>query len=185
MRVALPQSNVQEAEYELLRASDPESSDFGKHWSHDRVNRWFLPDQNHIDEVVLWLRRSDYRSKVILSPCKGFLFFNSLVSEMEPLLPTSYYIYKHEATSRVQFGHTSYQVPPPLNQHVDFFTIFAFWDAPLTPNRMKRAQPGNRFLFRSRRAILQKTQKLFRPIAASSSHQTAFNSCMVSPGLTT
>lgn len=121
--IALTQQNVDTAELELHRVSDPSSPDFGQHWSPSRVMKWFSPPIESVSNVVQWLNQSGIPSACITSSSGGsWLRFHASVSELENLLSTSYYTYTRSASDAVHLGCEEYSVPRRLAKHINFIT---------------------------------------------------------------
>ena len=96
LKVARTQQNLHQLEELLLSVSDPESASYGQHLSPEDVIKKFSPSDDTIDLVTGWLVESGFdRSRIKLSPNRGWLQVESSVAEAERLLNAEYYTYLH------------------------------------------------------------------------------------------
>lgn len=55
IRIALTQRNLDTGYDHLMSVSDPESADFGKHWSVEEIHNHFAPSEATKEAVKAWL----------------------------------------------------------------------------------------------------------------------------------
>jgi tripeptidyl-peptidase-1 len=58
VRIGLTQQNLHRAEEFINEVAHPESRNYGKHWSPQKVAEMFQPSQESIDVVRNWLEES-------------------------------------------------------------------------------------------------------------------------------
>ncbi|KAL8902038.1 MAG: hypothetical protein Q9207_004903 [Kuettlingeria erythrocarpa] len=129
MRIALTQSNLDQAEEFLMDVSHPESPNFGKHWSHEEIANKFAPSPDSVDTVKSWLVESGIApERISRSQSLGWLKFDATVAEAETLLKTKYHLYKH-STGKPHVACSSYHLPKHITRHIDFITPTVHFDA--------------------------------------------------------
>ncbi|KAG4417406.1 hypothetical protein IFR04_009475 [Cadophora malorum] len=131
VRIGLAQQNLHRAEEFINQVSHPESPDYGKHWSPQKVVDMFSPSAEAIDAVQQWLSGSgiDLR-RVRMSQSRNWMTFNATAMEAERLLKTEYHLYKHEAGhEHVACKH--YSIPGHLTDHIDIVTPTVHFDMQL------------------------------------------------------
>lgn len=122
MRIALTQSNLDQADDFLLDVSHPESPNFGKHWTHEEIANKFAPSPETFDTVKSWLVSSGIApERISKSQSLGWLKFHATVAEAESLLKTEYHLYKHEI-GKPHVACSDYHLPEHVAPHVDFIT---------------------------------------------------------------
>lgn len=105
MRIGLTQRNLDRGAELLRDVSDPDSQNYGKHWTKQQVAEMFAPSKESVDIVKRWLGSSGITADRILhSRDSGWLTFNASVEEAENLLQTEYYTYDHSIESRSAIG---------------------------------------------------------------------------------
>lgn len=57
IRIALTQSNLDKGYGLLMQVSDPDSEDFGRHWTLDEIHDYFAPSPETREAVKEWLER--------------------------------------------------------------------------------------------------------------------------------
>ena len=135
VRIGLAQQNLHRAEEFINQVSHPESPDYGKHWSPQKVVDMFSPSAEAIDAVQQWLSASgiDLR-RVRMSQSRNWMTFNATTMEAERLLKTEYHLYKHEAGhEHVACKH--YSIPGHLTDHIDIVTPTVHFDKQLGNSR--------------------------------------------------
>ena len=119
LRIAMKQSNLDNAEDWLMSVSDPKSDKFGKFWTKDDVATAFRPSDESIKSVVQWLLDNGVEQQRILqSDDKQWLKLNVTANEAEELFQTEYYEYNTEGHTTI--GCDSYNLPISLRNHIDF-----------------------------------------------------------------
>ncbi|KAF7346774.1 Subtilisin-like protein [Mycena sanguinolenta] len=121
LRFTLAQSNVDRLESLLLDVSDPQSPNYGKHWTHAQVKEVFRPSGETVDTVRGWLVQDAgiAAEKIELNGNGDMMQVNVTISEAEALLKAEYYVYgDDEGTVRVGC-HEGYTLPHHVAKHVD------------------------------------------------------------------
>lgn len=120
LSIALVQSNIHSLEDYLLDIADPDSPNYGKHWTPAQVRNTFRPSQESVDVVHTWLASDGvHPGRVKFSPDGMHLRVNVSVSEAERLLATEYYVYQHEdGTEHLACQH-GYHLPEHVSRHVE------------------------------------------------------------------
>ncbi|KAL9011477.1 MAG: hypothetical protein Q9173_003676 [Seirophora scorigena] len=128
MKVALTQSNLDNADEFLMDVSHPDSPNFGKHWTHEQIANKFAPSSESVNTVKEWLASSGIApERISRSQSLGWLKFDATVAEAESLLKTEYHLYKHE-TGKPHVACSSYNIPKHVMPHVDFITPTVHFD---------------------------------------------------------
>ena len=97
VKIGLAQRNLDSIEDLLMTVSHPDSPDYGKHWSVDKIVDHFAPATETVNAVVDWLMQSGVeRSRLRLSSSKGWIQVNMTVAEVEELLKTEYHVYEDD-----------------------------------------------------------------------------------------
>ncbi|TVY58927.1 Aorsin [Lachnellula cervina] len=121
VRIGLTQSNLHKAEEYILDVSDPESPNFGKHWSAEKIANTFAPSKKTQDGVVDWLVKSGIdvgRHKY--STGRNWLEINATVAETEGLFNTEYHYYEHDISGGHRIACDEYHLPQSVREHIDF-----------------------------------------------------------------
>ncbi|CAA9963433.1 Protease s8 tripeptidyl peptidase protein [Pyrenophora teres f. maculata] len=120
VKIALKQSNMDQAESWLHDVASPESPNFGKHWTLEQVTEAFRPPQDAVDAVIDWLHSSGvHRDNVTHSDNKQWLVFPCSAEQAETLFHTDYYEY-HDLEGRSLAGNEGYHLPRDISDVVDF-----------------------------------------------------------------
>ncbi|KAF8212835.1 peptidase S8/S53 domain-containing protein [Mycena galopus ATCC 62051] len=98
LKFSLTQSNLNNLETFLLDVSDPQSPNYGKHWSPARVKETFRPSAETINIVHAWLAHDAGIpiEKIRLSANGDILHLDLTIAEAETILQTEYYVYSAE-----------------------------------------------------------------------------------------
>jgi len=81
----------------LMDVSHPESPNYGKHWSAEKVADMFAPSKESVEAVRAWLHSSGFHpERVKLSPGRNWVDVNATTAEVEALLEAEYHVYSHE-----------------------------------------------------------------------------------------
>ncbi|KAI0663745.1 subtilisin-like protein [Cubamyces menziesii] len=130
LRIGLAQSNLEALEEFLLDVSDPESPNYGGHWSPAKVAATFRPSSESVDTVRGWLAESGIGAeRVRLTPGASWLVANVTVAEAEELLGTEYYVYQHADSGHKQVGcDKAYHLPEHVSKHVELITPTIHFD---------------------------------------------------------
>jgi tripeptidyl-peptidase-1 len=120
LRFALTQPNIDNMGQYLEDVSDPDSPNYGNHWSMEKVAEVFAPSPETIAIVRSWLNNHGFAyERIRLSPTRLWLELNATVEEAEDLLRTEYNVYKHE-TGTEHVACNEYHLPQHISPHVDF-----------------------------------------------------------------
>ncbi len=129
VRIGLTQENLHRAEEFLGDVSNPDSPNYGRHWSKEKVIETFAPKKETIDDVMEWLETEGIApARVRLSNARNWLFFNATVREVERLLKTEYHIYRHFQHGASHVACEQYHVPEHLLGHIDMVTPTVHFD---------------------------------------------------------
>jgi tripeptidyl-peptidase-1 len=123
LKFSLAQSNLEKLEDFLLDIADPQSPNYGQHWSPARVKETFRPSAETVDTVHAWLTHEAgiHADNIQLSPSSEILQLNVTVAEAERLLQAEYFVYSAEEDGSMRVGcHGGYTLPAHVEKHVDF-----------------------------------------------------------------
>ena len=119
LRIGLTHRNTHTLEDELNAVAHPDSPNYGKHWTTQRVVEHFAPSRETINAVTDWLISSGVsRERLRLSNSRGWLEFNASVAEAESLLHTEYHVFE-DTDGAERVGCDAYHVPEHLVAHID------------------------------------------------------------------
>ncbi|KAI0749771.1 subtilisin-like protein [Daedaleopsis nitida] len=124
LNIALRQSNLDKLDAYLLDVADPESPNYGKHWTAAQVAQTFRPSKESMQTVHAWLLEEGMdASRLRFSKDRGYMHMNVTVAEAERLLAADYYVYRHAESGIEHVGcHSGYHLPEHLVAHVDMVT---------------------------------------------------------------
>ena len=123
VRIALTQRNPQDGHEHLMDMSNPQSPNFGKHWTAQQVHDFFSPSFETINSVREWLSSSGIDvSRHKIASSRGHIQFDASVSEVEHLLGTQYNLWEYGETGAQTLSCDSYHVPASVQHHIDFIT---------------------------------------------------------------
>ncbi|KAJ6592444.1 subtilisin-like protein [Mycena capillaripes] len=121
LKFSLAQSNLDQLESFVMDVSDPQSPNYGKHWTSARVKETFRPSKETVDTVQVWLLHDAgiHASKISLSPNGDILKLNVTIAEAERLLRAEYYVYGDQ-DGNVRVGcHNGYTLPEHVSEHIE------------------------------------------------------------------
>lgn len=120
VRIGLKQANLDRAHEYIMDVSDPESPNFGKHWSAEKVANTFMPAKESTDTILEWLADHGVDpSRLSFSTGRNWIEFDSPVHEVESLLNTNYHYYEHQEGG-FRVACDEYHVPHHVSKHLDF-----------------------------------------------------------------
>ncbi|OSD06822.1 subtilisin-like protein [Trametes coccinea BRFM310] len=124
LSIALVQPNLHNLESYLLDIADPDSPNYGKHWTPAQIAETFRPSKESVDVVHSWLMSDGVDpARIELSDNGQYVRVNVSVSEAERLLATEYYVYQEDASSTNHLACGSgYHLPEHVSRHVDVVT---------------------------------------------------------------
>lgn len=144
VHIAVAQSNISEAGSALLAISDPESPQYGRHWSPSEVARAFAPAAEDVTSVMKWLASSGIPSeRVGRSQGADQLRFDSTAGELGRILNTTYYHYTNVNGQETQVACEAYHLPPSVASLIDYVTPTLPHASGRLPGR-KRTMPYTR-----------------------------------------
>ncbi|SMR49829.1 unnamed protein product [Zymoseptoria tritici ST99CH_3D1] len=113
--------NLDKAEDCVMDVSDPDSLNYGKHWTAQQVQDFFRPTDETIDAVRQWIEETIARD-IDHTLHKGHLRFMATTSELESLLETEYHYHHHDLVRRGVPATDIYHVPEHVRRHLDYIT---------------------------------------------------------------
>ena len=123
-----------------MDVSDPQSPNFGKHWSMEEISRMFSPSVETVDAVRDWLSQSGISPKRhSIAASKGHIQFMANMGEVEDLLATEYHTYEHEETGAISISCDQYHLPSHIKHHIDFVTPSVGFESAMHPKLGKRS----------------------------------------------
>lgn len=126
--------------------------------SQNEVIELFAPDSKSIDAVKSWLIKSGVPANKITVPrSKGWVNFDTTVSQLEGLLGAKYHAYDHISARNAHIGTDEYHLPREISDVVSFVTpgvVFAPTKA-VSTSAQKRANKADLF----------STRQPFRPFS--------------------
>lgn len=121
--------------------------------SQQEVIELFAPDSKSVDAVKNWLIKSGVPANKITVPrSKGWVNFDTTVSQLEGLLGAKYHAYDHISARHAHIGTDEYHLPREISDVVSFVTpgvVFAPTKA-LSTAAQKRANTNKADLFSTR-----------------------------------
>lgn len=137
VRIGLTQQNLHRAEEFIYDVANPNSPNYGKHWSAAEVIEMFKPKRESVDAVMKWLESEGiHPSRMKMSVSKTWITLNATVREMEQILKTEYHVYKHETQNNTHHvACDKYHVPEYIAEHVDIITPTVHFDKGLGHER--------------------------------------------------
>lgn len=137
MKIALAQKNLDKGRLWLDDVSNPESANYGKHWTANQVAEAFRPSDESVAAVKTWLVSSGIRANQIKqSQGRNWLEFEASVDEAERLLNAKYHVYRHEH-GQPHVACDEYSIPSGLADHIDLITPTVHFDAKLRRERRR------------------------------------------------
>ena len=92
VRIALTQSNLDEGYAHLMGVSDPDSPNYGQHWTIDDIHSKFAPSDESIEAVKTWLEDFGIqRDHISESASRQWLAVHISANDAERLLNAEYY----------------------------------------------------------------------------------------------
>ncbi|UZJ55505.1 hypothetical protein CBS101457_004825 [Exobasidium rhododendri] len=173
IRIALKQSNMENLDQFLMEVSEPDSANYGKHWSPDQILSTFAPSQETRDTVTAWLIASGIVSQRLShnTGSGGWISFEATVAEAETLFQTQYHSWTNPfANDGLPHAAVSgaYSLPAHVQPHVDFVTPTLHFDTKLSQKKQKRDITGARSIDGSN--TLEKRVKNMKKIKLGSPH---------------
>nr|POE59080.1 tripeptidyl-peptidase sed1 [Quercus suber] len=121
VRIGMTQSNLDLGHDHLMDISDPESENYGKHWSAEDVHDLFAPSSKTVDAVRSWLEAAGIQAeRISQSVNKQWMQFDATTAELEDLVKAKYHHFEHSALGRTSVACDEYHVPADVREHVDY-----------------------------------------------------------------
>lgn len=109
VRIGLTQRNLDQGYDLLMDVSDPDSKNFGKHWTGEQIVEQFSPTKESIGAIRGWLMGSGIsENRIIHSMGYEWIHFNATVQEAEELFQTEYHLFEHGLELRSTVGCDEY-----------------------------------------------------------------------------
>ncbi|KAK1240117.1 hypothetical protein MKX08_007559 [Trichoderma sp. CBMAI-0020] len=121
MRIGLSQRNLDQGHDLLMDVSDPNSENYGKHWTAERITEMFSPSHDSIEAIREWLTSSGIsEDRINHSLGYEWIHFDATAQEAEELFQTEYHVFQHGLEFRSTVACDEYKVPRHLARHIDF-----------------------------------------------------------------
>ncbi|KAI0477842.1 subtilisin-like protein [Xylariaceae sp. FL0804] len=121
VRIGLKQRNLEHGDRFLADVADPDSPNYGKHWSAEQVANFFAPAPETSDTLIEWLASAGVAAdRVTHSVGRNWLEFSATVAEAERLFDTEYHVYRHASSGGFRVACDAYGLPARVREHVDF-----------------------------------------------------------------
>ncbi|PBP18238.1 hypothetical protein BUE80_DR011052 [Diplocarpon rosae] len=144
MRIALTKRNIHKGNEFLDDVSNPESSNYGKHWSAKQVAEMFAPSDETVSSILEWLSASGISgNRVKQSQSLNWIHANVTISEAESLLKTKYHQYTHLQSGQAHIACEEYSIPEGLQKHIDFVTPTVHFDAKIELRKKRRTMDAS------------------------------------------
>ncbi|KAF8965082.1 subtilisin-like protein [Flammula alnicola] len=142
LRIGLRQQNLDALPDHLMSVSDPASSAYGEHWTHEKVVEAFAPSAGSHDTVRAWLMDAGFdENRLGVSYNKAWIEVQGATAlEVEQLLNTEYRVFKHSHNGEEHVACHDYSLPVGVAEHVDFVTPTVQPNAKLVGSSMQRRQ---------------------------------------------
>ncbi|TBU33346.1 subtilisin-like protein [Dichomitus squalens] len=120
VRLSLVQPNLHNLDAYLLDIADPQSPNYGQHWTPERVKETFRPSQGSADVVRSWLVSNlDAESSIIIQTDE-VLSLNVSVAQAERIFATNYNVYRANNGFERVGCHQGHNFPAHVAEHVEF-----------------------------------------------------------------
>lgn len=94
-----------------MDVSDPDSENYGKYWTAERIAEVFSPPHESIEAIREWLIGSGIsEDRINHSLGYEWIHFEATVQEAEELLQTEYHVFQHELELRSTVACDEYVV---------------------------------------------------------------------------
>lgn len=119
VRIGVSKRNLDRGYDLLLDVSDPDSVNYGKHWTAEQITEMFSPSRESIESIREWLTGSGIsEDRIAHSLGYDWIHFNATVQEAEQLLQTQYHAYQFGLETRSTVGCDEYLLllPPSVKK---------------------------------------------------------------------
>ncbi len=121
VHVFVKQQNTAELEEIFHSVSNPSSSEYGKHWSHEDINSFVAPTQHSVQVIEQWLDSHHVPKNARKhTPNKDIIKFTIPIEKAEEMLHTKYHHFHHDDKNIHVIRADSYKVPEHVRAHIDF-----------------------------------------------------------------
>lgn len=141
MRIGLAQQNLHLASTFLNDMSDPDSLNYGKHWTPKQVGETFSASDETWRAIEEWLVQNNIHATRHTHLRNNWLAVNVTAKEAEELLRTEYFVHRHEESGHQRVACDEYWVPEALRRHVDYITPTVHFGATMGVRRKERSEP--------------------------------------------
>ena len=143
VRVSLVQPNLHNLDTYLLDVADPQSANYGQHWTPSQVKDTFRPSQGSVDAVRSWLAGDFAVEPVRVTQKDEVLTLNITVAQAERIFATKYNVYLGSGDSERVACHEGHNFPAHIGEHVDFVWPELMYGGPRLSRRSNpSATPG-------------------------------------------
>lgn len=123
VHIALAQRNVDSAATSLMDVSNPDSPNYGQHWTPEQVAAHFSPSPEAVRDVRRWLNDSGIPPHRVSSAASGgYLKIISTAAEASKFLETRFYHFTRRSTGEGRIASDEYHVPRSLLSAIDYIT---------------------------------------------------------------
>ena len=120
VRISLVQPNLHDLDTYLLDVADPQSPNYGRHWTPQQVKDTFRPSQESVDAVRSWLVGDFAVEPGSVIQKDEVLILNVSVAQAERIFGTKYNVYLGSDHSERVGCHQGHNFPAHIAEHVDF-----------------------------------------------------------------
>ncbi|KAF9036333.1 peptidase S8/S53 domain-containing protein [Panaeolus papilionaceus] len=132
LKIGLKQPNLSSLPSLLHSLSDPNSKEYGKWWSAGDVRDMFKAGEESVRVVGGWVRDViGDGGNVRVTPSGGWLRVDVSVEQMEALLKTEYWVWRHGETGDEHVACMEYHLPDHVAPHVELILPSIHFDAVL------------------------------------------------------
>ncbi|KAJ7353612.1 peptidase S8/S53 domain-containing protein [Mycena albidolilacea] len=129
LKIGLKESNIEKLHDRLLDVSHPDSENYGKHWTPEKVKTYFRPSEESVSAVIEWLEEAGVeRARIELSKGDNWVQVKDFsVAEAERILDTEYHVYQH-THGDTRLACSAYSVPAHVQHHIELITPTLHFD---------------------------------------------------------
>lgn len=112
VRIGMTQSNLDRGHDHLMDVSDPDSPNYGKHWSVEQVHDLFAPSTESVDAIRGWLEAAGIRAeRISQSVNKQWMQFDASTAELEDLVKAKFHRFEHKIQAKTSVACDEYGCP--------------------------------------------------------------------------
>lgn len=178
MRIGLSQSNMDDAHVHLMDVSDPDSPNYGKHWTSEEVIEFFKPSDETTAAVRDWLVASGISDRrITLADNKAWFAFDATAAEAERLLHAEFFEFEDDWSGGTLAGCDVYHLPEHLTRHVDYVTPGIKLLAPSIDRTKKSQRKTKRMSLGKGGGHIKPPPKFHAPKIDFKSHKANLTNC--------